>query len=391
MSKEIIEILNFIPEFTFMKYRFLLLFWFLWQTAFSQLICVVTPTDTTACVRDSIAFVAKVSGNGTDTVYYRWQRNNIYIPGETATILTFPSVDDGDTATYRCIVRSGADSAISNDGRLAMFSKIIFDTLYRYNELGCRGVCKGQFKALVSGGLPPYTYNWGGGHSQDTIVFGLCPGKYWLFVTDSNKCTIDSSYFVDVLKSPKIEVNVLPGDTVFLTNPTITISFPDSLIQDITNWTWDFRDSVKIPNVNPAIHTFANEGTYAVKLQITDVNGCDTVVFKEIVVRIIELFIPNVITPNNDGNNDYLVIREKIDGKPDDMELDLLEVYLSNEFVVYDRWGKKVYGKTNYKSGDWDGGNLAEGIYYYVFKGIGQFGNDVYHGSITILRGETSK
>jgi len=368
-----------------MRYLYLLFFCFLGQTTFSQLQCIVTPADTTACFHDSVAFNTQVTGNGADTVTYQWQRNNVYMPGKTDSVLIFPSVDVTDTASYRCIVKAGADSAISNDAYLRMHSKMKFDTLYRYNELGCRDVCKGQFKALISGGLPPYTYNWGGGHSQDTIVFGLCPGKYWLFVTDANKCTIDSSYFVDVLKSPKFKITVLPDTVVYITNPTIVISFPDSALQYVTNWTWDFRDSVKIPNINPATHTYTNPGTYAVKLLVTDLNGCDTVIFKEVVVKILNLFIPNVFTPNSDGSNDYLKIMEKV-GDNNYKDIDLLEVYLSNELLIFDRWGKKVYSQTNYKSGDWDGGNLSDGVYFYIFKGIGQFGNDVFHGSITILR-----
>lgn len=380
---------NFTAEFNSMKYLFLLLFCFIWQATFSQLSCVVTPADTIACYQDSITFTTLVTGYGTDTVTYTWQRNNVYISGKTDSVLIFPSVDAMDTAVYRCIVKSGADSAISNDAYLRMHSKMKFDTLYRYNELGCRGICKGQFKALISGGAQPYSYNWGGGHSQDTIVFGLCPGKYWLFVTDSNQCTIDSTYFVDVLKSPKIEVTVLPKDTVYLTNPTISIFFPDSALQYVTNWTWDFRDSVRIPNINPAPHTFANPGTYPVKLQLTDQNSCDTTIIHDVVVKILNLFIPNVITPNGDNKNDQLFIKELV-SENNYMEIDLQEVYLSNELLIFDRWGKKVYNQTNYKSGDWDGGNLSDGVYFYIFKGIGQYGDDVFHGAVTILRGSSS-
>jgi len=385
-SEDLKEILIFTPEFDSMKYFSLLFFCFLAQTTFCQLRCIVAPADTIACFHDSIAFTTTVTGNGTDTVTYRWQRNDEYMTEETDTILIFPSLDVADTATYRCIVKSGADSAISNDAKLRMHPKMNFDTLYRYNELGCRGICKGQFKTLVSGGLPPYTYNWNGGHSQDTIVFGLCPGKYWLFVTDANKCTIDSSYFVDALKSPKIEITVLPDTFVYISKPIIDISFPDSIFPYLINWTWDFRDSVKIPNVNPASHAFANPGTYSVKLQVTDINGCDTVIYKDVVVKVIELFFPNVFTPNGDEWNQTFEIREKKGDEVSTEELDLQEVYLSNEFVVIDRWGKKVYSKSNYKSGDWDGGNLSDGVYFYVFKGIGQYGDDVYHGSVTILR-----
>jgi PKD repeat protein len=372
-----------------MKYLTLFLLILFQQTTFSQLTCTVSPADTTACFNDSIAFTTVVTGQGTGTVSYHWQRNHVYMSDKTDSLLMFPFVDVGDTATYRCIVRVGADSAISNDVFLRMHSKMKFDTLYRYNELGCRDVCKGQFKVLMSGGLPPYTYNWGGGHSQDTIVFGLCPGKYWLFVTDTNKCTIDSSYIVDVLKSPDIEVSVLPKDTVYLTNPTINIFFPDTTVAYLTSWTWDFRDSVKVPNLNPAPHTYAYAGIYAVMLKVTDVNGCDTSITHNVVVKTLNLFIPNVITPNGDNKNDQLFIKELV-GESTYQDIDLQEVYLSNEFVVYDRWGKKVYSQTNYKSGDWDGGNLSDGVYYYVFKGVGQYGDDVLRGAVTIFRSSPS-
>jgi len=382
-----IEIHNFTSELNHrMKYISIALLLFSGITAAGQITCTIRPSDTIVCFRDSVAFTTFVAGYGPDTVTYYWQKNLTNMPGKTDTVLMIPSVDLGDTAFYRCIVKNGPDSAISNTAHLRMHPKMNFDTLYRYNELGCPGICKGQFKTLVSGGAPPYFYNWGGGHSQDTIVFGLCPGRYWLFVTDTNHCTLDSSYFVDVLKSPKVRFTVLPGDTVYLTNPTITVTFPDTALPYLTNWTWDFRDSVKVPNVNPAQHTYANIGDYAVRLMITDLNGCDTTIVQNVLVKYLNLFIPNVITPNGDGKNDQFLIKEKVAEKNYNV-IDLLEVYLSNELIIYDRWGRKVYNQNNYKSGDWDGGNLAEGVYYYIFKGVGQYGNDAFHGSVTILRG----
>ena len=67
---------------------------------------------------------------------------------------------------------------------------------------------------------------------------------------------------------------------------------------------------------------------------------------------------------------------------------DWREAYISNEFIVLDRWGKKVYQQTNYRSGEWDGANLSDGTYFYILKCQGQFGDDVFKGAITILRGQ---
>ncbi len=353
-----------------------------------QLSVIVNPADTTLCPGDSLALTTVITGFGPFT--YQWQHNGSDIPGAKDSVLIFPKTDVFDTGVYHCMVSNGMDTETSNPAYLRLHPKMKIDTLFRYNELGCRGVCKGQFKVLVSGGLPPYEYHWGGGHSQDTIVFGLCPGRYTLIVTDSNGCSIDTNYFVDVLRSPKIDFTLLPSDTIFLTNPTISVNFPDSSKALMANWEWDFGDEAKVANVNPVNHTYSKTGTYPVFLSFKDLNGCDTVVMHEVVVKLLNLMIPNVITPNGDGKNDTFEFREKV-GDNNYQEIDLLEVYLSNELVIVDRWGRKVFSQMNYKSGDWDGENLGDGVYYYVFKGIGQFGNDLFHGSVTILRSPSSQ
>ena len=60
------------------------------------------------------------------------------------------------------------------------------------------------------------------------------------------------------------------------------------------------------------------------------------------------LIFPNIITPNGDGFNDNFVIKGLEDG-----------AYPVNRFVVYNRWGKKVYDTDNYVNGEFDGKFLA--------------------------------
>jgi gliding motility-associated-like protein len=64
------------------------------------------------------------------------------------------------------------------------------------------------------------------------------------------------------------------------------------------------------------------------------------------------IVIPNVFTPNNDGYNDLFVIRN-------------LMLYDVRIIVVKNRWGKTVYGSSNYNN-DWNGSNLPDGVYYGV-------------------------
>ena len=63
----------------------------------------------------------------------------------------------------------------------------------------------------------------------------------------------------------------------------------------------------------------------------------------------------NIITPNNDGKNDALVI-------------DNLNLYTGHTFTVYNRWGREVYRTTNYQN-NWGGdANTPAGSYFYLLK-----------------------
>lgn len=103
------------------------------------------------------------------------------------------------------------------------------------------------------------------------------------------------------------------------------------------------------------------------------VNGCVgsvTSAFKDL--EIIEptlgcgLFIPNIFTPNGDGANDLLVIRN---------------LPTNSRLIITNRWGKEVFSAADYKN-DWTGGEAADGIYYYTLSTTDQS----YKGWIEILR-----
>lgn len=69
--------------------------------------------------------------------------------------------------------------------------------------------------------------------------------------------------------------------------------------------------------------------------------------------------LPNFITPNNDGRNDYFVIRG-------------INKNLENELKIYDHIGVLVYSAKNYDN-TWNGKNnngqlLKPGTYYYIYE-----------------------
>ncbi len=90
-------------------------------------------------------------------------------------------------------------------------------------------------------------------------------------------------------------------------------------------------------------------------------------------IEVIAMKIPNTFTPNGDGLNDYFRIRG-------------LELFPENRMVIFNRWGNEVYRASPYK-GDWNGSNLSEGTYYYVFEvRLPNNHSQTFKGYITLIR-----
>jgi len=83
--------------------------------------------------------------------------------------------------------------------------------------------------------------------------------------------------------------------------------------------------------------------------------------------------IPNLISPNGDGKNDYFVIQG-------------IEGYVERELTIFDRWGTKVYYSKSYDN-SWDAAGLADGTFYYILK-LSENGESpkINKGFITVLR-----
>ena len=119
--------------------------------------------------------------------------------------------------------------------------------------------------------------------------------------------------------------------------------------------------------------------TYTVT--VTDTFGCqrtDTVTVKvnPIVCDMPFVFIPNSFTPNGDGRNDVLYVRS--------------DILVDCHFIVYNRWGEKVFETFNQEIG-WDGTfkgkECPRATYDWYFKGTCKDGDEVeMKGNVTLIR-----
>ncbi|MCX6233807.1 MAG: gliding motility-associated C-terminal domain-containing protein [Bacteroidetes bacterium] len=239
-------------------------------------------------------------------------------------------------------------------------------------DMGCPGEKKATMLAHVSGGTAPYLIEWDKMIlylQGDTLALGLTDSvDYSITVTDTVRCKIEKDFQVDAKPLPQVEFTYLPEE-VYFQNPVVTFT---SKTTDASTWYWTFGKDLTSILENP-VQTFPAVDSYDVTLRVTGNNGCIDSLTQIIEVKEVQLVIPNIFTPNGDGINDTFVITD-------------LDKYLGNSIVIYNRWGKKVYEKNNYISGEWDGGNLSDGTYYFVLKCIGYFSNDEFKGTINIFK-----
>ena len=216
-----------------------------------------------------------------------------------------------------------------------------------------------QFDTICSSELP---YIWNG----LTYNFG---GNQMEILTSINNCDSITSYVLTVNNTPNVGINI--GDTSICQDSSI-------LIYGIGATTYSWSDNI----IDSTFFTPTYNATYTVVG--TDSNNCQgthqvTITLDTCFSEPFTINIPNVFTPNNDGNNDGFYISGTS--------------FIMNSTTIFNRWGEVVF-KTNF-SNAWDGrlssGQLAPDGTYYYFIDINSYDNGIftqkiYKGNLSLFR-----
>jgi gliding motility-associated-like protein len=213
----------------------------------------------------------------------------------------------------------------------------------------------------IEGGTGPYSYQLDD-NSELTVtgfplrVPNLQAGSYELEIQDANGCTFAESLTVP---TPNELIVRIGPDTIINLGQTVQL---DPLLSfEPASWQW--TPSRGLSNDTLLQPLAAPQETVEYILTVTDEFGCtvsDAILLR--VNRDIPIFVPSAFSPNNDGNNDQLVIF----GSAAVAEIESL--------IILDRWGSQVYEVGGFAPNDvnaaWDGTNRGEplnaGVFVYL-------------------------
>lgn len=138
-------------------------------------------------------------------------------------------------------------------------------------NVSCAGAADGAAVATASGGVPPYSYDFGAGPSASGTFSGITIGAYTLTVTDANGCVVVFNFTITDTPIPVVS---------FISDLTegcapLLVTF-DNTGESGVSCEWNFGDGSISSSCGTVIHEYEFDGDYTVSLKVTNVDGCFT-------------------------------------------------------------------------------------------------------------------
>ena len=246
-------------------------------------------------------------------------------------------------------------------------------------------VCVGNSITLQAVNMNAYDtliYSWkpvasivSGANASSAVVSPTTNTLYTVSVQNQFGCLDSASQNVIALVPPNVTAWA-GSDTIYAGDPVQLFS------SGTTGVTYQW-----MPNKGLTASGVQNTGaspqtTTTYTIAVTDANGCSDTARVQVFVKPYppcgepDIYVPNAFSPNNDNRNDRLFVRGN----------KITELY----FVLYNRWGEKVFETTSQSEG-WDGtykGIPAEpAVFVYYLRVRCDDGNEYFNkGNVTLLR-----
>jgi gliding motility-associated-like protein len=267
---------------------------------------------------------------------------------------------------------------IGTDTNMCVNSDTVTINVFRISTIPDTAVCLGDSVQLDVFGSPGTVYNWtpsaelSDGTTANPWATPSSTTTYMVSVADNTGCNDQAAITVTILTIPttSFTYEVEPacdGIYVELTNTSI----------DADNYEWTFNNETTTTEEHPSV-IFNYGSEYTIELEGTNNNGCFAGVTAIDLANSFDEYysirIPNVFTPNGDGENDIFSI--EIPGK----------LASCLDLNIYNRWGQLIY-KSYGNVVSWDGHTpdgvkVPDGSYFYTID----IKEKTYKGHLNIFR-----
>ncbi|HRG58194.1 MAG TPA: choice-of-anchor L domain-containing protein [Bacteroidia bacterium] len=210
-----------------------------------------------------------------------------------------------------------------------------------------------------SNGAPPYTFVWSAGAvplagDSAAVAQPSVTTTYYLTMTDAcNQAPVSDSIVLNIATYDALTATASPDTTVCAGNRVTLSVIANGGAGNFTYLWEDLNTLASIPDsvsINPVI-----DNTVIYRVTVTDL--CGNSVMDEVSIPLrkdCDVVVPNVITPNGDGENQFLVFEN-------------LELFPQPKLEVFNRWGTKVFESDNYQN-NWSPADLNPGVYYFTLE-----------------------
>lgn len=207
-------------------------------------------------------------------------------------------------------------------------------------------VCSNESVQLNATGGARYQWTPAAGLSNPNIANPVArpsqTTRYQVRIFDAGGCFIDTAVTVEVFQAINLDFDVVtssecgsPGTVQFINRTT-----------NATDFVWSLGNGSTFNGQTPGTITYPRSGIYRITLTASN-RACTA--SRTVEVPVENILPPNVITPNNDGKNDFFVINN---------------IRNNWKLQIFNRWGKMVYQSDDYRN-DW-GGEGASATYFYL-------------------------
>lgn len=329
------------------------------------------------CIVDEVTLESDNTSIGNNFAY-RWFRDGIQLTDEFTQSLTV-----NQAGTYLFEVRDENTDCTTEVTTVvnSVADDIDFDLIAQ--TAPCNDEAAGSISAAnIVGGSMPYLYSIDGlNFSPDSVFNNLIPGEYQLIIQDAGGCEDSLTTNLAAPVSPSLILQASGGNTELqLGESSIinVISNPPLSELDTLLWSPFLADSLQLSENQWLVQP--NETTNYT-LTVSDIFGCSATANITLSVRPQgEVYIPNAISPNEDGTNDRFIIYDKG------------SIANISDLMIFDRWGALVYQardlQANSSDRAWDGRYegtlLSAGVYIYSAQ------LEWLNGTTTQIQGEIS-